>query len=416
MRVLAPEGFAGDLDALLRSLADPAVRLRPFDERGTSFCAALSQALFTSPEARRHPELQALAFWLRRAELTALERAFSSLGGPDTVLVPAGLVFHLAPGNVDTIFVYSWVLSLLVGNANILRLSSKESPQGRLLTEAVAAVIRRPEHEAVRKTSALLAYGHELEPTAAISRACDLRVTWGGDATVEAIRKAPLPPSAREVVFPDRFSLGVIAAERLVAAGEVARRELVDAFFNDTYWFDQRACSSPRLVVWVGAPDVCREAAAWFATALEARAARGYEVQAATAVAKLTFACRSVLDGVAERIDWRGNALTVLPVSRLAGVRADHVGAGMLFQFEAPRLVDLAPHLERKDQTVTYWGFGPGELRELVAAANGRGGDRFVPVGRALSFSRFWDGHDLLQAFTRRVHVLGDAPAGEKPA
>jgi hypothetical protein len=28
-----------------------------------------------------------------------------------------------------------------------------------------------------------------------------------------------------------------------------------------------------------------------------------------------------------------------------------------------------------------------------------------VPVGRALDFHRFWDGHDLLQEFVRRVHV-----------
>ena len=37
------------------------------------------------------------------------------------LLLSRGVVFHIAPKNVDTIFVYSFVLSLLCANKNIIR-------------------------------------------------------------------------------------------------------------------------------------------------------------------------------------------------------------------------------------------------------------------------------------------------------
>src|SRR5229473_1854189 len=38
---------------------------------------------------------------------------------------PRGLVFHVPPANVDTIFVYSWALSALAGNRNVVRISPR---------------------------------------------------------------------------------------------------------------------------------------------------------------------------------------------------------------------------------------------------------------------------------------------------
>ncbi|MFC6804089.1 acyl-CoA reductase [Deinococcus caeni] len=40
--------------------------------------------------------------------------------------MPRGLVFHVPPANVDTIFIYSWLMSVLAGNRNVIRLSSRE--------------------------------------------------------------------------------------------------------------------------------------------------------------------------------------------------------------------------------------------------------------------------------------------------
>ena len=42
-------------------------------------------------------------------------------------MFPRGLVFHVPPANVDTIFVYSWALSALAGNPNVVRISSRSA-------------------------------------------------------------------------------------------------------------------------------------------------------------------------------------------------------------------------------------------------------------------------------------------------
>jgi len=36
---------------------------------------------------------------------------------------------------------------------------------------------------------------------------------------------------------------------------------------------------------------------------------------------------------------------------------------------------------------------------------NGRGIDRIVPLGKALTFNRYWDGYDLLAEMIRHVYV-----------
>jgi hypothetical protein len=54
---------------------------------------------------------------------------------------------------------------------------------------------------------------------------------------------------------------------------------------------------------------------------------------------------------------------------------------------------------------MTVSGFAGDELARFVRAVNGRGIDRIVPFGEALTFGRFWDGYDLLQELTRRVHA-----------
>jgi len=80
-------------------------------------------------------------------------------------------------------------------------------------------------------------------------------------------------------------------------------------------------------------------------------------------------------------------------------------GGGLFHEVVLPSLGALAPHLTRRDQTLTVFGIAPAALREAARLFNGRGIDRIVPVGQALAFHHVWDGYDLFQQFTRRVHV-----------
>ena len=77
----------------------------------------------------------------------------------------------------------------------------------------------------------------------------------------------------------------------------------------------------------------------------------------------------------------------------------------MIFETGLGCLRDIVPFIVRRDQTLSCSGFTADEIREVVRCLNGRGLDRIVPIGSALSFHRFWDGYDLLQEMCRRVFI-----------
>ena len=366
----------------------------PFAPELIDFCHALSRALFAAPRARRHPELVPLAAFLRRASATALAREFAAGAVDGVVQVPRGLAFHVPPSSVDTMFVYSLAVSLLVGNRNVVRLSQRRSETTEVLVDALNAVAA--EHPQVGDSLAVVSYGHELEPSAVLSRAADVRVIWGGDATIETIRSLPLAPHATELLFGDRFSLAALDAA--TPEDDLARR-----LFNDAYWFDQMGCSSPRLVVGVGAG--ARERLAALFDELRAEIdRRGYALELGAALAKRAYAYGALADRPVRDYRELGNELTVIELETLDGFDRTHPGAGLFYAIALDALDELAGHVVRKDQTMTVSGFDDDTLARFVRAVNGRGIDRIVPFGEALAFGRFWDGYDLLAELTRRVH------------
>ncbi|MGH2734943.1 MAG: acyl-CoA reductase [Actinomycetota bacterium] len=401
---LLPSPGPIEVDELLTELA-LAAPLRPFCDEVMEFCAQLSGRLLRDPRTKGQPALVALAFWMRGAELLRLRREFDELRG-GRVLAPRGLVFHVPPANVDTMFVYSWLLSLLTGNLNVMRISMRDSDAGAATRGVIADLLARPEHAAIAARTAMIRYDRDDATTARICAQSDVRVLWGGDETVRSLRAFPLPLHARDLAFPDRFSLALLDARRYLKVEGAEAARLAEQFFNDAYWFDQLACSSPRLVVWRGAPEEAARAGKRFYEALAGEVeGRAYSLEPATALGKFAFAHRAALDEPVSEHDSHGNAVSVLTLSGLDDYRRSHHGAGTFLNAAVGDLAQLERFVTRRDQTVTHWGLDEDELTELVRTLNGRGVDRWVPIGRALQFGRFWDGYDLLAEFTRNVHV-----------
>lgn len=404
---------AGSMD-LEKFAAGPLKRLgqarfRPFDPGVKAFWAAVGRQLLADPRARRHPELVSLGFFLRAAELERLERAFELTRPAACVTAPLGLVFHLPPANVDTIFVYSWALSALAGNANIIRLSSRRSPAGELLLSFIRDLVKKL-GPGLAGSLEVVAYGHETQVTRILSQAADLRVTWGGDATIQAVREAGLAPGAREMVFPDRFSLAALNAQAWLDATPGERAQVAEGFVNDAFWFGQLACSSPRLVAWVGEEGLAQAASAdFFIRVDQAATAKGFKWEAGVSLAKLTLANRAVLDMDVAAYRRYGASVDVLRLKSLEGFDRRHEGGGFFYEIEVDSLLSLAPFFTPRDQTLTYFGFEESCMRELATALKGRGPCRMLPIGRALNFSRFWDGMDLLSQMSRLIHVEGPA-------
>jgi hypothetical protein len=406
VRCRVPAEGGQPIDAVLARLLD-APRGEPFADDVVELCGRFAQRLMSDPVARVHPELMTLGFFMRKTELMRMKREFEAAGRPDVVRVPQGLVFHVPPANVDTLFVYSWLWSVLAGNVNLVRLSSRSSPVVDHLCDLLVAELARPDMAGPSARVAMVQYPHHAAITAAISARAMLRVIWGGDQAIADIRKALLPPYARDLTFADRWSLLALGAEAVASLHDTGIEQLAERVFNDVFWFDQLGCASPRLCVWIG--DRAQVASArtrlWPAVA-RVVAERGYRPEVSARLGRELFIHRAALDGpVIGRADF-GPALAVLRVDRLDGLRRDHPGMGLLFEAIAPSLASIDRWVERKDQTLTHFGLSRQELLGLAERLGGRGIDRIVPVGQALHLARFWDGYDLGAEFVRNVHVV----------
>ena len=403
IQVLLPSQSTVELEQLPELLPRPDNNVEPFSDEILQACANLSQRIMRDPQARRYPELLALGFWMRKAELIRLREEFRALERTDRILVPRGVIFHLPPRNVDTMFVYSWLLAALTGNANVMRLSPQRSEATNVLLRLFAEGLA--ETPAILAQTLVVSYGHEEEPTRLLSSHCDVRVIWGGDKAVQSIRSAPLPPHGRELTFPDRYSSSALGTGPYMALDAAGRDKLADQFFNDAFWFDQAGCSSPRLVVWVGGREATAEASVDFFTRVaEVVRRRNYMLSPAHSIQKLVFSAAATLD-LPVTACRRVPELTVLTLDSLERFDRRHPGGGLFFEVTVGAITELAPYLIRRDQTLATFGVDAQDLRTLLRQLNGRALDRVVPIGQALQFGRFWDGMDLLQEFCRHLYL-----------
>ncbi|GAB3356390.1 acyl-CoA reductase [Amycolatopsis echigonensis] len=404
-----PLGDPVSVDAVLDELREepPGGRLTVGDPRVVEFVTKFARKLLAPALARRFPELASLGFFLRKGELA---KSLSTLETTGTSLrFPRGLVFHVPPANVDTIFVYSWALSALAGNSNVVRVSSRSAGAAEAVLEALNAALEdvSPETAAtIRATQRMVTYDRSDEVSGALSLAADLRVIWGGDASVAALRKYPLAPHARDLTFPDRSSFAIASVRGWQEASPERRKAAAEGFYNDSYWFDQAACSSPRAVFWVGDATGARAAGQEFRELLaEVLAAKQHVTEPAMAVQKRVSAYGAAVDGLVSSIRFDGNALATLELADATVMPREWLGAGTFANASVASLDELVPIVRRKDQTVSQFGFTREELTGFVTALAGRGVDRVVPFGSALTFAGVWDGYDLLSEFSRLVTV-----------
>lgn len=389
--IMAPAG-----GSLAATLAAP--RAAPFAPERLALVDAVRKAILADPAARSRPEMVALAFWARGASLAQLA---ASLNDGHT-RSPRGLALHIAPGNVDTMFLYSALLSVLAGNVNIVRVSGRESDALtlllRLLDQALATL-----PEASSDCLLIVRYPAEKPINDALSAHADVRVIWGGDDTVREVRASPLPPHASELTFPSKVSAAVIDAAAWAAAPD--QPEQARRFALDAVTFGQQACSSPLALFWRGDAGSVAAAQARFWPLVET----------AIAAADEPFAARAAVDKlVAEQMlaaagpvlhrktqDYRLRVTQTPDLARLTRLASD----GFFVERRIDALEDLAALVQRDWQTIASLGVSGDDWRAMLTATRPHGIDRVVPFGQALAFGNVWDGVNLLTSLTRIVSI-----------
>lgn len=379
--------------------------LVPYHESVCEWLDRLSRALMSDTRARQHPDVISFAYWCRKANVGRLKRAFAE---DDSVRVGVGVVFHVTPSNVPINFAFSYVLSLLAGNANIVRVPTRKFAQTDIVCSVIHELLGDPEYERIAGMTAFVRYEQNEAVTADFSALCDARVIWGGDEAIRSIRKLPIPVRATEIAFADRCSFCVMDPGAVIRADDTQLRRLVESFYNDTFVMDQNACSSPHLVVWLnGTKEEVALAKERFWPDLHCLTASKYALQPVSAVDKYMTLCQNSieLEGITG-VDRHDNLVYRVAVDSVSANMEDLRGnCGYFYEYETDDINRLAPVISAKYQTLTYFGVEKSDLVRFVVENGLPGIDRIVPVGQALDMDVLWDGYDIVRTLSRVIDV-----------
>jgi len=391
--------------------------MEPFADKVITFLNAVSKVLLNNKEAGEYPDVITFAFWCRRASVELMKKEYirthGNIGESEKntsinnrqIRYGRGCVFHIAPSNVPSNYAYSLVVGMLAGNTNIVRLPSKYFPQVDLINSGIKTAIEK--YPQFTPYVCMVKYGHEKEITDFFSLKCDSRVIWGGDDTIAEIRKSPLKPRANEITFADRYSISVIDSEKYLEMD--GKERIASDFYNDTYLFDQNACTSPRIVIWLGKEETCRKSQETFWSKLMPLVEEKYVLHSVQAVSKLAsvYKIGANFDGTRlnEAFSYKpSNKLIRVQVQELSQELMEHRNnSGFFMEYYAENLKEIEPLCVDKCQTLSYIGAAKEEIKKFLVDSKPRGIDRVVMIGKTMNFDLIWDGYDLIGQLTRIV-------------
>ncbi|SEO32602.1 acyl-CoA reductase [Pseudomonas sp. NFACC39-1] len=223
--------------------------------------------------------------------------------GPFESWQPLGLVVHVTPGNSPLLGFFAALESLLAGNVNWLRPSTRDAD---LTARVLAAFLDCDPSGQLRDYVAVLpVLHHECRRLFALAQGVS---AWGGETALKAMRDQ-LPSGCRWIDWGHRISFAYVTPQ---AANEQALDSLVDEVCR----LDQQACSSPQwLLVDSDEPAQMQALGNALAGAFERRtgqwpalqtsAAEACEITTRTALARLDHSFAEQTGQIWEGHGWR---------------------------------------------------------------------------------------------------------------
>lgn len=376
--------------------------LIPFYTPILDFLNELSLMILKSKEAKEFPDIITFAFWCRKASLSEIEKEYKNYN----IRLGRGIIFHIAPSNIPINFVYSLVAGLLSGNANIVKVSSKEFKQVDIVCSYINELLKDRRFEFLSDYITIIRYDHNKNVTDYLCSICDIRMIWGGDNTINEIRQSALKPKSFDITFSDRYSICIINADNYISENDPIK--IGNNFYNDTYLFDQNACTSPHLVLWFGNEKNIEKSKEQFWGILNKLVKEKYNMQPISVIDKYTAACECAIklnDIIIESII--DNRIVRIKLKTLTkNIEEFKQHSGYFFECNIKSLEELYPIVNRKYQTLSYYGFDKNKFEDFCL--NNKclfGIDRIVPIGKTLDFSLTWDGYDLINTLSRIIQV-----------
>lgn len=375
--------------------------VQPFSEMSISFLNGLSVLLKNDPDSAKYPEIFTLAFFLRKSNLEQLKKTYYP---QNNSRIGTGIVFHITPSNMPLNFAYSLASGILAGNLNVVRMTSRKFRQADIVCNALRRLSEKPEFSEFAQRILVVRYDRSSSATSYLSSICNARLIWGSDQTIKEIQKNTLPWNAADLAFGDKYSIGVINADRYI--DERLPEKIANSFYTDTFLFDQNACTSPHLIIWLGNSDNVSDSRKKFWGHLHEIVKKKYELQAHNALSKLTTFCDQAIHmtGI-KKANSSDNLIWRVELDTLENnVEKYRSNCGYFAEYTADSLLELSDIISKKYQTIAYYGIEKNEWNILSSAATNIH-ERLRPFGSTSDFSLTWDGCNLIETLSVQTHL-----------
>ena len=378
-----------------------------FSDDVLNFLDYLSKLLLKGKESRKYPDLITFGFWIRKRNLLQKKVNYNL---DNSFQIGRGIIYNIAPSNVPMNGPFSLVFSLLSGNNSILKIPSKKHPQLELFFEQLELAIRK--FECMNNRIKILNHEKKFDLVQNIIDNVDGIVVWGSDATIQSIEKHSFSTNFKKLYFPNRNSFVLISKKSLIDSDLGDINNLSENFYNDTLIMDQNACSSPRVIFWLDDIDSDSQK-------------NKFEIKKNDFIASFEKLIKIKYEHNEETIHFKLNQLlkdsgnddykvpkkfslnfTLIESNSFDSNRPMLNRFGYFYEVNLNEIYCLNAHLNKRIQTISYYGINKDQINALLNSNLNKGIDRIVPIGKAIDIDLQWDGIDFINELSRKITIL----------
>ena len=378
--------------------------LEIYNKKTLNFISDLGQLLKNKKDAKQFPDVIAFAFFFRKNNLDNFKKKY--LNDSKVLRLGLGTVFHVTPSNIPTNFAYSLLFGLITGNSNIIKVPSQKFDQITIITNSINELLSKKKYSFLKEMIRIIRYSNNDEITKKISIACDARVIWGGDTTINSLRKFPIKERSFDIPFADRYSICFLNSDKIIKLRNNNLQLLIQKFYNDTFAVDQNACSSPQIIFWTKRNSSKAQKKFW--NSLSQYISKKYKPPEISAIDNYSDLCSNLIkkNTLIKNFKIFDNSIYTISLKKLDDKINNLRGKwGFFYEYEINNLDKISKIINKKFQTLTYFGFEKSYFLNFMKKNKPSGIDRFVPVGQALNIELSWDGYDLNKILSREVTI-----------
>lgn len=362
-----------------------------------------------------------LSYWLRKNNLIELVRlnlkseefleGFVFKGKKGIIAQPRGLICHWIAGNVPTLTIFSLMQSILVRNANILRISDRSTEYVKKLLDVFLKIKTKKGTKGsdVMASVAIVSFPRtDYASNKELSIVADARVIWGGEEAVNAISGLPKHVHCEDIIFGPKYSFGVIEKS---AAESNQIDQFMLSFVYDALFLDQAACSSPQVLFIEKNSKLSTKDSSVILKESFIKGVKRYPkkgIGAGTAAKIINKRAEYALDLEKAVVCSKGVDWTIL-VDKDVKLE-EPLQSRTIFVKEINSVKDVLPLITHKIQHIGFATLDKDKLLTFAEEATYRGASRVVPPGQMNYYDSPWDGLFYLSRLVRwNTTLLSDS-------